>query len=165
MKKMMLIIFTFLFSLTAFAKVGFVNARKALESVNEGKRVLSKLESELKKKEGQVKGEQKKIQDAQDSLRKKAAILSKDGLAKKQQELQQMMMSYQEKTMKMQKELQDLEAKLKKPLIEKMGKVIEEVSKKEGVEVTYEALQAPLYIKSKIDLTDEVIKAYNQEHK
>lgn len=165
MKKMMVLSLALIFSTSLLAKTGFVNARKALETVNEGKRVIAKLEKELKKRETKIKSEQDKIKKAQDSLRKKAAVLSESGLAKKRDEVQKMMMSYQEKTMKMQKELQALEAKLKKPLIEKMGKIIEAVSKSEGVDMTYEALQAPLYIKSKVDLTNKVIKAYNRKHK
>lgn len=160
----MLVVFTLATSM-AFAKAGFVNARKALETVKEGKKVLTKLEGELKKREDKIQKEQDKIKKAQDDFRKKAAILSDSGRAKKQQELQKMMGDYQEKTMAMQKELQEMESKLKKPLIEKMGKIIESVSKDEGVDITYEALQAPLYIKSKVDLTDKVIKAYDKKHK
>lgn len=161
----MLFVLVLMISSVTFAKVGFVDARKALETVNEGKRVLAKLEGELKKRETKVKAEQDKIQKAQESLRKQAALLSESALASKQQEFQKMMMSYQETAGKMQKELQTLEGDLKKPLIEKMGKVIEEISKAEGVDVTYEALQAPLFIKSKIDLTSKVIDAYNKQYK
>lgn len=163
--QILFILATLSFSSMAFGKVGFVNARKALESVKEGKKILSKLESELKKRENKIEKEQAKIKKAQDDFRKKAAILSDSGRAKKQQEVQKMMAEYQEKTMAMQKELQQMEAKLKKPLIEKMGKIIETVSKQEGVDITFEALQAPLYMRSKVDLTDKVIEAYNKKHK
>ena len=52
--KILLVIILAMATSMAFAKAGFVNARKALESVKEGKKVLTKLESELKKRETKI---------------------------------------------------------------------------------------------------------------
>lgn len=167
MRKLGVLLLISLMSSLAFSskKVGIVNARQALETVREGKRVLDKLKKELSVREKSIVSDQNKIQKAEAELRKKAAVLSQSGLAKKQRELQQMVRGYQEKSMKLQKELQSLEEKMKKPLIEKMGKVIEEVSRKEGIDMTYESLQAPLYLRYKVDITQKVINAYNRKHR
>ena len=70
-----------------------------------------------------------------------------------------------EKAMKYQRELQKKENEYKQPIIKKLNTIIEEVSKKAGVDFAVDQMTTPLmYAASKVDLTDDVIKAYDKKY-
>ena len=55
---------------------------------------------------------------------------------------------------------------MKKPILEKLKPVIDEVSKSEKVAMTFEITSSPLvYAQDKVDITEKVIKAYDKKHK
>ena len=59
-----------------------------------------------------------------------------------------------------------MENKKKGPILEKVRSVINDVSKKAGVEFTYEVSTASIvYEKGGKDLTNDVIKAYDAKYK
>ena len=67
--------------------------------------------------------------------------------------------------MEYQKEITEMENKAKGPILEKVKGIVDEVSKKADVDVTFEASTAPvIYAKEEKDLTQEVIDAYNKKY-
>jgi Skp family chaperone for outer membrane proteins len=70
-------------------------------------------------------------------------------------------MALQQKTMGFQQEIQNQENELKKPILEKVRKVIEKVSKSGGYDMVFEVSTSPIYVKEVSDITDKVVKAYN----
>ena len=56
--------------------------------------------------------------------------------------------------------------KYKKTILNKLRGIITDVSKKAGVDMTFESSTAPIvYAKNEKDLTDEVIKEYDKKFK
>ena len=67
--------------------------------------------------------------------------------------------------MEYQKEIQKMEEDMKKPILEKLRPIIDEVSKANKVALTFELTSAPIiYAEAKKELTDDVIKAYDKKH-
>ncbi len=67
--------------------------------------------------------------------------------------------------MEYQREIQKLEGEMKKPILEKLRPIIDEVSKANQVALTFELSAAPIvYAETKKDLTEDVIKAYDKKH-
>ncbi|MFZ8932486.1 MAG: OmpH family outer membrane protein [Bacteriovoracaceae bacterium] len=159
-----LLVFALLFSFSASATlVGTVDVQKVLLSVKEGIKVRDKLKKEFEKKQAELKKEEDKIRKAQEDFKKQSLVLSDAAKIKKQESIQKMIMALQQKSMGYQKEIQGLEAELKKPLLNKIRKIVEEVSKKEKVDLTFELSVAPIiYAKNQKNLTDLVIKAYDK---
>ncbi len=158
-----LLISALLFSFSASATlIGTVDVQKVLLSVKEGKSVRDKLKKEFEKKQGELKKEEDKIRKAQEDFKKQTLVLNDAAKLKKQESIQKMIMALQQKSMGYQKEIQALENELKKPLLDKIRKIVEDVSKKEGVDLTFELSVAPIiYAKDQKNLTDLVIKAYD----
>ena len=158
-----LLISALLFSFSASATlIGTVDVQKVLLSVKEGKSVRDKLKKEFEKKQGELKKEEDKIRKAQEDFKKQTLVLNDAAKLKKQESIQKMIMELQQKSMGYQKEIQALENELKKPLLDKIRKIVEDVSKKEGVDLTFELSVAPIiYAKDQKNLTDLVIKAYD----
>jgi outer membrane protein len=152
-------------SLMAEYKVGIINVKRIMAKITEGQSVATKLKASFKSKEKKLKDEEGKIKKMQKDFQKQDMVLSGKAKQKKQQEIQQAIMAYQKKTMEFQKQMQNEEAQLKKPILDKLSKIVDEISKKKGVEMTFEASTSPVvYVKNRVDLDEDVVAAYNKKH-
>lgn len=154
-------------SLPSFAStlVGLVDIQKVITSIKEGKAVQKNLEKSFNDKKVLLKKDEDKIKKAQEDYKKQSMVLAEAARMNKERELQEMMMGLQNKTMEYQREIQKMEADLKKPLLEKLRPIIDEVSKANAVAMTFELSAAPIvYAEAKKDITEEVVKAYDKKH-
>lgn len=152
----------------AFAKfvVGKVDIQRILLSVKEGKRVRDQLKKKFEEKQKVLKKEEGAIRKEQEKFEKRKNLLSEKKRADGGQKIQEKILKLQQKSVQYQKEMQSMENKLKKPILEKLKKVIDQVSKKAKVDITFEVSTAPVvYAKESKDLTNDVIKAYDKKHK
>ncbi len=165
---LLLMVFSLFLSTPAFAKfvVGKVDIQRILLSVKEGKRVRGQLKKKFEEKQKVLKSEEASIRKEQENFEKRKNLLSDKKKAEGGQKLQEKILRLQQKSVKYQKEMQGMENKLKKPILEKLKLIIDQVSKKSGVDITFEVSTAPVvYAKSSKDLTNDVIKAYDKKHK
>ncbi len=156
------------FTFTAYPNilVGKVNIQKILLSVKQGKKVRDKLKKEFEAKKKIVSKEEKKIRDMQEDLKKKVSIMNAKTRRKKELEIQKKLFALEQKTNVFRQEMQALEQKLKRPIIDRIRKVVDDVSKNEKVDITFEVSVTPIfYTKNSKDLTDNVIKAYDKKYK
>lgn len=167
MKKFLaLIVLMGSFSALAETKIGVVNIQKVITSINEGKSVMTTLEKSFKAKQAELKKEEDGIKKLQQDYQKQSLVLSDAAKVKKEDEIRGKIQGLQQKTMQYQKDIQKQEADLKKPILEKLRPIIDEVSSEEKVAMTFEITSSPLvYAESKVDITDKVIKAYDNKHK
>lgn len=153
------------FNLRAEVTIGLINLQKVLNTINEGKSVNDKLKKSFDDKKATLTKEEDKIKKAQEEYMKQAALLSAEAKRKKEAELQQNIIALQKKTMEYQKEISELEATMKKPILDKVKDVVEAVSEEAKVDFTVEVSTSPVvYAKTKKDLTDLVIAAYDKKH-
>jgi len=119
-----------------------------------------------KSKQKVLKKEEGKIKKMQADFQKQSLVMNKKAKEKKQRQIQESIMKIQQKATQFQNEMRAEEEKYKKPILEKIRKVIEQVSKKAGVDMTFEVSIAPvIYAKDSKDITNAVIKLYNKKHK
>ncbi len=162
-----LVIVAFLTSTSVMAEVtiGLINLQKVLNTIKEGKDVNDKLKKSFDDKKSTLTKEEEKIKKAQEEYMKQAALLSAEAKRKKEAELQQNIIALQKKTMEYQKEISELEASMKKPILDKVKDIVEAVSEDSKVDFTVEVSTSPVvYAKTKKDLTDLVISAYDKKH-
>lgn len=160
-----LLIASLSFSSHANVLIGLVDIQKIITTIKEGKSVQKKLEKSFNDKKTVLKKEEDKIQKAQENYKKQSMVLAEAARMNKEREIQEMMMKLQNKTMEYQRDIQKMEQDMKKPILEKLRPIIDEVSKSNAVTMTFELSAAPIiYAQNKKDLTDEVIKAYDKKH-
>ncbi|MES2527740.1 MAG: OmpH family outer membrane protein [Bdellovibrionota bacterium] len=165
--KSLIVLLALAISLPSFAStlVGLVDIQKVITSIKEGKGVQKTLEKSFNDKKALLKKDEDKIKKAQEDYKKQSMVLAEAARLNKERELQEMMMGLQNKTMEYQREIQKMEADLKKPLLERLRPIIDEVSKANAVAMTFELSAAPIvYAEAKKDLTEDVIKAYDKKH-
>ncbi|MFZ4714527.1 MAG: OmpH family outer membrane protein [Bacteriovoracaceae bacterium] len=165
--KMLLALAVLAMSLSTFAadKIGFVDIQKIITSAKQGQNVMKSLEKAFNDKKVKLKKDEDAIKKDQEDYKKQSAVMNDAARVKKEREIQQQIFELQNKTMEAQKEINDMERDLKKPIIDRVKTIIEEVSKKAGVAMTVEVSTSPIvYAESKTDLTEEVIKIYDDRN-
>lgn len=146
--------------------VGTVNLQKTLAKVTKGQRIQAQLKAASKKKETEFNKKRSKLQKMAESLQKRAKVLAASVLAKEELALQKESAKLQEFYVNSNKDLQKKRLELTKPLFQEMEKLIPEISKKNKVDLTLEEAAGGLYYAAnKVDLTEQLIKAYNKKHK
>lgn len=166
MKILMALLLTTLAAPTyANVLIGLVDIQRVITSIKEGVNVQKTLEKSFNDKKNILKKDEDKIKKAQEDFKKQSMVLAEAARMNKEREIQEQMMKLQSKTMEFQKEIQKMEQDLKKPILDKLRPIIDEVSKTNKVAMTFELSAAPIvYAESKVDITDEVIKAYDKKN-
>ncbi len=167
MKNLILILIAVM-SVSSFAgvKIGVINMQKVLGTIKAGKAVKATLDKSVKAKQKQLKKEEGELKKLQSSIQKQSSLLSKKALAKKENELRTRYIALQKKSVDFEKQIRKQEAELKKPIIKNLNPIIDSVSKSKNVDITFDLLSAPIfYAKEKINITKDVIKAYDKKHK
>ncbi|MBT3585225.1 MAG: OmpH family outer membrane protein [Halobacteriovoraceae bacterium] len=151
----------------AFAKivVGKVNIQEVLLTIKQGKKIRNSLKKKFDSKQKILKKEEARIRKMQTDFKKQSLVMNENAKSKRERAIQEKIIALQQKSMTFQKEIQQLEQKLKKPVLVRVKNIIERVSAKAGVDMTFESSTTPLiYAKASKDLTKAVIKAYNTKH-
>lgn len=165
MKKQMFVVLLGL-ALPAFAgasTVVYIDMQKAVQNTKDGAKAKKELEGEFNAKKKKLQTTEEKLKKMQEDLEKKAMVLSDDVRQKKQQEFQEEMYGYQKLVAQSQQEIQKREQDLTKPILEKMQKIIEQLSKDKGYDLVLErAGNNVLWAKKDADITDEVVQAFEK---
>jgi outer membrane protein len=147
----------------ADTKIGFVDMQKAIQATAAGKKAKTELEGEFNKKKKELEKKEADLKKMGEDLERKKAVLSEEVLGKKQAEFQEEMMKYRDVVGKSQVEIQKKERDLTAPILDKMKVTIGKVAKEKGIAIVLENSQMVLFSIPDLDLTADVIKAYEKE--
>ena len=160
--------------------LGEVNIREVVLGVKQGQDIQKELKEEHEKRIKIVKDDEAAIVKMQEDLakadedfRKQSAVMNAERRAQRQRELQEKFAAFQrkrvelaQKTDRFEQEMQTMENERNAPLLERIRKVIDDVSKKANVDFTYRSPASPIiYAKEVRDLTSDVIRSYDAQHK
>lgn len=165
--KNLILLFVLICSVNANANVvvGLVDVQTILTSIKEGKSIMKKLEKSFNTKKDKLKKEEEAIMKLQTEYKNKAALMNDKARADKEKQIQERIMKIQQMQNDFQKEMNDEETALKKPVLDRLKVIIEDVSKEAKVTMTFEVSSSPVvYAENKVDLTDKVVKAYDKKH-
>ena len=144
------------------SKVAVVDMQKAIQSTEAGKKAKKELEGEFEKRKKELQKKEGDLKKMGEDLEKKRAVLSEEVLAKRQAEMQEEMLKYRETLNKNQMEIQKKEQDLTRPILDKMRKIIGDTAKAGGYQLVLEGSAGVLFAESSIDITDQVIKAFEK---
>ncbi len=149
----------------AFAqtKIGIVDLQRAIQGTAAGKKAKVELEAEVEKKKKDIQKREGDLKKIQEDLEKKKGLLSDEVFQKRQTEFQEEMLKYREAFGKSQADLQKRERDLTQPILEKMKKVVDRLAKEKGLGLIVENSPMLLYADKALDITDDVVKAFEKE--
>lgn len=162
-----LLICGLLSSLPALAdvKLGYVDLQRALKEVGEGQAATAKLKSELDKKKSEFEAEQKKLREDSMVLDRQASAISEEVRVEKMKALQGRLMAMGEKGQKLQVEFVEKERVELKKLFDKMDAIIAAIAQREGLTMVFEKTDSGLlYSPASFDLTNELVRTYNEKY-
>lgn len=144
------------------SRYGIVDMQAVILNVSEGKDEKGKLEKEIKAKEGDFKKRQEELEKLNKDLVQGGAMMNDEAKQKKQQELQEKLVSYRNDEMSFQADIKRREQAATQKIATKVATMVEKMAKEKGLEVVFEANSAGvLYVSNPTDLTEAVIKAYD----
>ncbi len=169
MKKIVFFIIVSLFAFSAQAadlKIGYVDLNKALTQSEEGKKAIKILQDMAKAKEELINKKGNEIKKLDDEIAKQASILNPEAIKEKKEEREKLIRDYQRIVKDSQDEVRKKENDLMKKIIKNIRKVLAEIGEEEGYSVIFERTERViLYIPKEVDLTDRLIKRFNESSK
>ncbi|HUL60430.1 MAG TPA: OmpH family outer membrane protein [Anaeromyxobacteraceae bacterium] len=149
----------------ADVKLGFVDIKRAMNEVDEGKAAKAQLKKDFDEKQKVIDEKQEELKRLKADLDKQAVLMSDQAKQAKQAELDRKVMETQQLFMQLQKDLSEREQKATGGIVEKMGVIIREIAAAEGLTMVFEKDGSGLlYADLTLDLTNELIRKYNARH-
>lgn len=146
-------------------KMAVITMQKVMKESAAGKSATSVLEKKFKSLQKELKKKQDAVKTFKEDLEKKASLLSEEARAEKEREYQKLLRELKEKSDDAQFEMRQEESKVMEPILKDLEKVINNLAKEKAYSLILEYNMPGIYYASpKIDITDEVIKAYDKEY-
>lgn len=145
----------------AEAKLAVVNPVEIFNDSDLGSVSVKKLENDLKPEAAKLKKQQGNIMNQMKALQANSATMTKDELAKKQQEIQQEQQTFSEKAKVLQQKENSAKEKLSKKFQSSFDNAVESIAKEKGYNVVL-TTQALAYVNSVDDISGDVVATMNK---
>lgn len=171
MKKFIAVVIAGLFTLTAGAnaasaealKVGLVELQKAVFESDAGKRARADFDSLVKSKQASIEEKGKSIEKLRADMEKQAAVISPDAKKAKIEEIERLERDFQRLVADSQAEIKKKEGELLGEIYKELRDVISKIGQEDGLSLILEYNEGGvLYSNKSLDITDRVIKRYNE---
>lgn len=147
-------------------KIAVVSFQEALNQVEQGKKAKETLKSEFDAKQKKLDLQQDELKKMRDELDKQRLVLSQETMKSKEETFNKKFMELQKNFADYRQEIAQKEAQYTAQIIKNLRGICAEIGKKEGYTLIVENSQdAVLYAEAKDNLTDRVIKIYNDRYK
>ncbi len=147
-------------------KIGVVDLMKALNESEAGKKAKTELEEMIKAKQTVIDEKGKTIEKLKGDVEKQSSVLSADAKKSKEDELEKMVREYQRVVSDSQTEVKKRESELTNGILKEIRAIVDQMGKDGGYTMIIENAEGlVLFSKKDLDLTDAVIKKYNESKK
>ncbi len=141
-------------------KIGYIDLQQVLESVDEGKKVKKILEKEFSARSKELESAEDELKQMKADLDRQSLMMTDQAKRDKMSEFQTKLREHQQKAQSAQMELVDKQNEYLKPIEAKLSKVIAELGQSAGYTLIIRK-EALLYAPTSVDITHDVVAAYN----
>lgn len=146
------------------ARVGYVDVDAVLTRSVAGVALRDQLQKEMAAMQKDMDGKIAEVQKLRDEMEKKGALLSAEARKEKQETLERKVRDLQRLKDDYERDLTKKEQELGRRILIDISAVVERVGKQKGYLIIVEKRSAAvIYGSPEADLTDEIIKAYDQD--
>lgn len=143
-------------------KIGYVDVQRALNEVEDGREARAKLKREFDEKQRALDEKQEELRVMKEELDKQGPLLTAEAKQDRLNDFQKKMLELQQLYMTMQKDLQEREAGVTKGIFERMNRVLNQIAEDDNYTIILEKNESSiLYARSHMDLTNELVRKYN----
>ena len=143
-------------------KRGIFNMQQIIEQSKRGQDLRNTMQTEVTKKQQYLLSQKEKIEKLDKELKEKQVLLSQEAKLRKQQELQEKFLALRKEEMNFHSELQQKQAQATHMMTIEVKGIVDKLAKSKNLFDVHERSQI-FYIKDEIDLTNEIITAYNKK--
>ncbi len=145
-------------------KIGVVDIEQAISSTDAGKAAREEFGRKQREAEAKVQPMLDRYRALEEELKTKKFVLSEEALFQKQLDLAEMRNLIQNKGKELEGQLQLDQKRLEGPLTAKLVEIITDVGKTQGFTlILRRGTPGVLYTREALDVTDLIIKRYNQK--
>ncbi len=146
-------------------RVAVINIQLAIASTDEGKQAASELEARFAPRRTELENLNKQIQDLQDRLQNGERTLSDQEKARLQREGTRLSRTLQRKQEELSEDYQDARDEVVSRIANKMMQVIDRYARENGYGIVLDTsaqTTSVLYASNAVDITQEIVRLYNQ---
>lgn len=145
-------------------RVGIINIQRAIIECNEGKKAAEELTKRFSPKRAELERKQKEIEELQGQLEKGKNTLADDKRAELIRDIERKTKDFNRDNDDATQDFQQAESQLINTIGQKVMRVVDEYSRRNGYDVILDVSNPQsnvLWATNKLDVTDEIIGAYN----
>ena len=149
------------------SKIGVINVRQAIVTTVEGKQASAELQAQFASRQNELEGLNKQINDLRQRLQSGAATLSEDEKQRLTLQGQRMAAQLERKQNEMQEDVNAAQGEVVDRIGRKMIDVLDRYARENGFVAIFDssAQNSPiLYASTNIDVTNEIIKLFDQAY-
>jgi outer membrane protein len=144
-------------------KVAFIDIQRALNESEAGQKAKKRFKEQLDRLQKDLERQKDQVDALKDQLAKKGLVMKEEERRNLEQDYQRKLREFERAYEDSQAELQQRDAELTRELIEEIQGVIQGIGRKEGYTLIFEQSGSGLlYGDSSLDITEDVIKAYDK---
>ncbi len=167
MKRWITALLVGIFAVSAFAaeaelKVGFVNGQRVINESPQAAKAKKKLEKEFEKRDQELQKLAKQLQTVQEALEKNGITLAESERRNKERELADLNRDFQRRQREFREDLNMRQNEEMAAIYERVNKVIKTIAESDKYDLI---IQEAVYVGTRIDITERVIKALAADSK
>ncbi len=153
-------------SLWAEVKIGYIDLNRVINESQAGKEIKREFMEYMNSVQSQLRALQEEIRSLREEIQTKGRFMDEKTLKEKRLELERKMSDYKILYQDAQRELRERDQKASEKVMGILKRIVEKLGKEEGYTIILEKTQsAVLYASPKIDLTDKVLKLFDEAYK
>jgi outer membrane protein len=141
-------------------KLAYVDIQRALNECHNGKAAKAEFRTRVQRLEGQLEGEQTEVQKLKDELEKKGPLMQPDQRQNLEDDYTRKLRQFQDDYKNSRDELQQRDNEMTGEIVRDIAVVVRQIGIKNGYTMVFEK-GSLLWATSNIDITDQVIRAYD----
>ncbi|MEA1868030.1 MAG: OmpH family outer membrane protein [Thermodesulfobacteriota bacterium] len=151
---------------TVQVKIAVINMQKVVRKSVAGQKAMEKLNKKFESLQKKLKAKQDELKAFKEDLGKKAPLMNEDAKAEKEREYKKAIRNFKDQSDDAQFEMRQAESKSMEPVLKGLEKVVTRIGEGGGYTLILEKNMPGMYFNaSEVDITDEVIKAYDNKVK
>ena len=151
---------------TAQVKIAVINMQKVVRKSVAGQKAMEKLNKKFESLQKKLKAKQDELKAFKEDLGKKGPLMNENAKAEKEREYKKALRDFKDQSDDAQFEMRQAESKSMEPVLKELEKVVTRIGDEGGYTLILEKNMPGIYFNaSNVDITDEVIKAYDNKVK
>ena len=147
-------------------KIAYVDLQRAFAEVDEGKAAKARLEQMRDAKQKEIDKEQEVLKKEKDTFEKQMGTMTDAARTQQGTELQKKLYDLQQRFEKGRAELAQTERETLSGILGKMQPIIQTIAQRDGFTMVFEKTDSGLlYAPASLDLTNELIRLFNEKNK